>query len=40
MAQKIGITERAVEKQLARLKEKDIIDRIGPDKGGHWKINM
>jgi ATP-dependent DNA helicase RecG len=39
MAEVIGITERAVEKQLAKLKEKDIIDRVGPDKGGYWKIN-
>jgi len=40
MAEVIGNTERAVEKQLAKLKEKDIIDRIGPDKGGYWKINV
>ena len=40
MAEIIGITERAVEKQLARLKEKDIVDRVGPDKGGYWEINV
>lgn len=40
MAKTIGITERAVEKQLAKLKEKDIVDRVGPDKGGYWKIIM
>jgi ATP-dependent DNA helicase RecG len=40
MAEVIGITERAVEKQLAKLKERDIIDRIGPDKGGYWKIKV
>ncbi len=40
MAEIIGITERAVEKQLAKLKEKNIVDRIGPDKGGYWKINI
>lgn len=40
MAKVIGITERAVEKQLAKLKDRDIIDRIGPDKGGHWKIKV
>lgn len=39
MAGIIGITERAVEKQLAKMKEKDIIDGVGPDKGGYWKIN-
>jgi len=40
MADSIGISERAVETQLAKLKEKKVIDRIGPDKGGHWKINL
>jgi len=40
MAEIIGITERAIEKQLAKLKEKEIIDRVGPDKGGHWKIKL
>lgn len=40
MAELIGITERAIEKQLAKLKEKTIIDRVGPDKGGYWKINV
>lgn len=39
MAKAIGITGRAVEKQLAKLKGQEIIDRIGPDKGGYWKIN-
>ncbi len=38
MAKTIGITERAIEKQLAKLKDKKIIDRIGPDKGGYWVI--
>ncbi len=40
MAEEIGITKRAVEKQLSKLKEKDIVDRVGPDKGGYWKINV
>ncbi len=40
MAKIIGVTERAVEKQLAKLKGKDIIDRVGPDKGGYWKIDL
>ena len=40
MAGSIGISERAVEKQLAKLKGKGVIDRIGPDKGGYWKINL
>lgn len=38
IAEKIGISPRAVEKHLANLKNKKIIRRIGPDKGGHWEI--
>ena len=38
LAQMLGITSRAVEKHLSRLKEKGIIKRIGPDFGGHWKV--
>lgn len=37
LAQILGITSRAVEKHLSRLKEKGVIKRIGPDFGGHWE---
>ena len=39
LAEKIGITAKAVEKHLARLKADGIIQRIGPAKGGHWVVN-
>ena len=35
----IGITPKAIEKHLARLKSEGIIERIGPDKGGMWIVN-
>lgn len=38
IAREIGITQKAVEKQIARLKADGIIKRIGPDKGGHWLV--
>lgn len=38
IARQIGITQKAVEKQIARLKADGIIKRIGPDKGGHWLV--
>lgn len=38
LAENLGITTRAVEKQIANLKKQGIIERIGPDKGGYWKI--
>jgi predicted ArsR family transcriptional regulator len=33
----IGISRRAVLKQIAYLKKQGRLRRIGPDKGGHWE---
>lgn len=33
-----GLSRRGVEWQLKHLKEKNIIRRVGADKGGHWEI--
>lgn len=38
LAERIGISTRAVEKHLANLKSKGLLLRIGPDKGGHWEV--
>ncbi len=38
LAEHIGITPKAVEKHIARLKADGVIKRIGPDKGGHWQV--
>lgn len=38
LSESIGITSRAVEKQLANLVQKGIIKREGSPKGGHWEI--
>ncbi|MEK6927964.1 MAG: winged helix-turn-helix transcriptional regulator [Nanoarchaeota archaeon] len=38
ISKEIGISSRAVEMQLSKLKEKGLIKRIGPDKGGHWEV--
>lgn len=38
LAELVGISSRAIEKQIANLKEKGMLKRIGPDKGGHWEI--
>lgn len=40
MAEIIKISARAVEKQLAKLKKEGIVERIGPNKGGSWNINL
>ncbi len=34
----IGISQRAVEKNIAILRRKGVLKRVGPAKGGHWEI--
>ncbi|MDJ1422527.1 MAG: putative DNA binding domain-containing protein [Candidatus Methanoperedens sp.] len=38
IAEKIGVSSRAIEMQIANLKQNKIIKRIGPDKGGMWEV--
>ncbi len=38
MAVKLGISRRAVAKQIARLQDENIIPHVGPTKNGHWEI--
>ena len=38
LAEIIGITPKAIEKHLARLKAGGVIKREGPDKGGSWTV--
>lgn len=38
LAEKIGISVKAIEKHLANLKKDGLIEHIGPAKGGHWKV--
>ena len=34
----LGISKRAVLKQVQKLKAQGRLQRIGPDKGGHWEV--
>ncbi len=34
----IGITERSIERNIQKLQKERIILRIGPAKGGYWKV--
>jgi len=34
----LEISTTAVENNLAKLKAKKILKRVGPAKGGHWEI--
>ena len=38
LAEKIGVSAKAVEKHLANLKADGIIEHIGPAKGGYWRV--
>ncbi|MDP3512428.1 MAG: ATP-binding protein [Sulfuritalea sp.] len=38
LAEKLGISSRAVEKQINLLKKEGRLSRIGPAKGGYWKV--
>ena len=38
LAEIIGITPKAIEKHLAKLKAEGVIKREGPDKGGSWIV--
>jgi ATP-dependent DNA helicase RecG len=38
LVKEIGLSRRGIEKNISILKAKRIIERIGPDKGGYWKI--
>ena len=33
-----GLTRGGVRKALRRLREADVIQRVGPAKGGHWEL--
>ena len=38
LSDNIGITSKAIEKQLAKLKAEGLLKREGPDKGGSWRV--
>ena len=38
IALRLGLTERAVEKQVRKLREQRVIARVGSAKGGHWEV--
>jgi len=40
LSQIVGISTTAIENNITKLKEKGILKRIGPDKGGYWEVNQ
>lgn len=40
LAKITGLTRRGIEHNLKKLKDEGRLERIGPDKGGSWKVNL
>src|SRR3989344_5448112 len=38
IAKNLNLTTRAIDKSISKLKEKGILRRVGPDKGGYWEV--
>ena len=38
LAQALGKSERAVERAIKGLREQGVLERLGPAKGGEWKV--
>jgi len=40
IASSLKIATTTVENNLEKLKNKGLLRRIGPDKGGYWEVNQ
>ena len=38
LSEKVGISKRKIEENISKLKKMGLLKRIGPAKGGHWKV--
>lgn len=38
LAEIIGVSRRAITKQIQKLRKEGLLCRIGPDKGGYWEV--
>ena len=38
MVSATGISRSAIQKHIERLKDAQLLRRVGPDKGGHWEV--
>jgi ATP-dependent DNA helicase RecG len=38
LSKKLNINPLAVQRHIEKLKEKSVLERVGPDKGGYWEI--
>ena len=38
LANQLEITAKGIEWQISKLKKMGVLERIGPARGGHWKV--
>lgn len=38
LAKQIGVTKRSIERNIQKLKQDELLKRLGPDKGGRWEV--
>jgi ATP-dependent DNA helicase RecG len=38
IAKGLNLGEKTIKRDIAKLKQKGLLERIGPDRGGYWKI--
>ncbi len=38
LSEKIGISTTAIDKNISKLKQKGLLKRVGPAKGGYWEV--
>ena len=39
LAEKLGVTEKTIRRDLQLLKQQNLITRVGANKNGYWKVN-
>lgn len=39
LAQQTGLSDPGIKKHLRKLQQQGLLKRVGPDKGGHWKVS-
>lgn len=38
LSEQLKVSDSTIKKYLRQLKDLDLIERVGPDKGGHWIV--
>jgi ATP-dependent DNA helicase RecG len=38
IAKQLNVNEKTIKRDIQKLKAEGLLERIGPDKGGYWKI--